>query len=97
MKLASHKSQGLASYGLWQEAAIIGLPALFAAQGRAAAPATALDLVERRPAALAEVEVEGIGILANPVVADACPPAGGAYSGPAPAACRARSYRQRAA
>ncbi|MFD2101830.1 fumarylacetoacetate hydrolase family protein [Tabrizicola soli] len=55
MKLTSYKSQGLASYGLWQDAAIVDLPALYAMQGRAAAPASVLDLIERGQAALEEV------------------------------------------
>lgn len=55
MKLASYKSQGLASYGLLEGAAIIDLPALYVAQGRAAPPTSVLDLIERGSAALDEV------------------------------------------
>jgi 2-keto-4-pentenoate hydratase/2-oxohepta-3-ene-1,7-dioic acid hydratase in catechol pathway len=52
MKLSSYKSQGLPGFGLWDGSVIVDIPALFALQGRAGAPASVRELIERGPAAL---------------------------------------------
>lgn len=55
MRLASYNSQGLPSYGVWQDDVIIDVPALYASRGKAGAPLTLLELIQRGPAALKDV------------------------------------------
>ena len=55
MKFSSYKSQGLASYGVWQGDVVVDIPALYAELGKAGAPASILELIERGLGALEEV------------------------------------------
>lgn len=55
MKLASYNSQGLPSYGVWQDAAIIDIPALYNVLGKAGAPASLVDVIQRGTKALDEI------------------------------------------
>lgn len=52
MKLASYISQGLPSFGLWVDARLVDVPALYHIQGVAGAPASVNDLIERGSQAL---------------------------------------------
>ena len=47
MRLTSYNSQGLPSYGVWQDGRVIDVPALYASQGVAGAPSDVLEVIER--------------------------------------------------
>ena len=55
MRLTSYKSQGLASYGVWNGTQVIDVPALYALQGVSGAPATVLEVIERGQKAVTEI------------------------------------------
>ncbi len=52
MKLASYISQGLPSFGVWVDASIVDVPALYRVLGKAGAPASVNDLIARGNEAL---------------------------------------------
>lgn len=80
MRLTSYRSQGLASFGLWVDGKIVDIPALFAAQARAAPPRDMLDLIERGAPALQDLRAamnaaSGFGIaLRDPAALSPLPP-----------------------
>ncbi|MDF0601265.1 fumarylacetoacetate hydrolase family protein [Psychromarinibacter sp. C21-152] len=56
MKLASYISQGIPSFGVWQESGIIDIPALYQTSGTSGAPASVVELIERGPALMETIK-----------------------------------------